>query len=128
MRIKMDESTLGSRDGSVTEMFLKDQEYDVPSSLGLVFVETRGVAHEVEPPPEEEESAASGASGAGPSEGKEGEIVEWPLATKPLAYLEKWPNGPKADLARAFLEQEAKKAAAVGPSETSEVGPSESKA
>lgn len=31
------------------------------------------------------------------------ELPEWPLATDPETYLRKYPDGPKADLAREVL-------------------------
>ena len=33
----------------------------------------------------------------------DGELPEWPLATDPEAYLRKYPDGPKAALAREVL-------------------------
>jgi len=32
---------------------------------------------------------------------------EWPLETEPSDYLERWPDGPKADLAREVLDVDA---------------------
>lgn len=107
MRIRMLATRTGSRTGQTVERFQEGVEYDVPSDLGLVFVGQLGVAEMVEV---KEESASevgpSETPAAGPSETKEEEKLEWTLATAPEKYLEKWPEGPKAELAKKILGQE----------------------
>lgn len=43
---------------------------------------------------------------SGPAENKE-QPAEWLLETSPEAYLERWPKGPRAELARAIIARES---------------------
>lgn len=38
------------------------------------------------------------------TQGDTGESEEWPLKTSPQDYLDRYPNGPKADLAKRLLD------------------------
>lgn len=113
MKIRMLQTATGSRTGQTVERFVEGQEYNVPTDLGQVFIDQLGVAElveEEEKVEEEKETASetgpSETPAAGPSETKEEEKPEWTLATPPDQYLERWPDGPKADLAKRVLGQE----------------------
>jgi len=47
MKVKMKESVKGSPDGLKVNLYLKDQEYDIPTSLAEVFVDQMKVAARV---------------------------------------------------------------------------------
>ncbi len=42
-------------------------------------------------------------SGGDDSDRNNGAVLEWPGRTSPEAYLKRYPNGPKSDLARAVI-------------------------
>lgn len=53
-----------------------------------------------------EDPAESYFSGPRLVDAEEDELPEWPLKTKPSAYLKRWPDGPNSDLARRIVETE----------------------
>lgn len=113
----MHEAKPGYLDGR-RRTFEKDSVYQVDTTLFKAFVEDLRIASEYDirakqaveaPEPQTEGGESEAETQASETEDQEGtsaseELPEWTLQVEPEIYLERWPEGPQAELARKILE------------------------
>lgn len=107
MHVRMLSTRRGSPNGVDVRRYEKGQIYYVSESLGQTFVK-EGWAEEVQQNEEQEQETKEPASedkSIEPSEDKEDEEGSdvWDSTMSPREYLDRWPEGPKAALAREAL-------------------------
>lgn len=97
MRVFLKQTAVGPQ-GS----FLGQREYDVPGEMPVDMAKilvSANYARWVDGPPKVEAAVERP-----PENAAERTLPPWTMKVAPSDYLERWPDGPKADLARAHLE------------------------
>jgi hypothetical protein len=112
MRIRMLKRDKGADDGYTVRDYSEGEEYDVSQTLGDAFIscgsaELAGApVPKVEAPDPVEVEAAAEAEAEKAAEAQEAErMAHWDKSTPPDKYLERYPEGGSADLAKWVLGQ-----------------------